>query len=206
MEALRPLMQKLDYPLTASNPPTFPDGCKLGLVVVRTPAVNAGARPGVRTPCVHYTLVITEGAITRLSVLQLRAVLAHELGHVHLGHLRTRQDRQNAGGPAHLWLLRQRYDREEELAADDFAVNLLRSLEGEYPGSCMALVSMLTALAERGGYGVEWLSNHPYPERRAKRAEAGCKQQAGGIARHPHNAGDKGPDDGPGTSWLAAPL
>jgi len=176
LEALLPLMQRLNYPLVGTNPPLLRNGCRLGLYVARTLAINASVRPGARSPCVFYTLVVTEGAV-RLSVPQLRAVLAHELGHV---HARARSEQQ-AGGPPSLWVFRQRYDREQELEADDFAVRLLRSLDADYPGSCMALVNLLEAMATRGGYGVEWLSSHPDPERRAKRAEAGCKQQAGSL-------------------------
>jgi Zn-dependent protease with chaperone function len=169
-------MQRLNYPLVGTKPPLLRNGCRLGLYVARTLAINASVRPGARSPCVFYTLVVTEGAV-RLSVPQLRAVLAHELGHVH-----ARREREPESGPPSTWLFRQRYNREEELAADDFAVKLLRSLDPDYPGSCMALVSLLEALAQRGGYGVQWLSTHPDPERRAKRAEAGCKQQAGLFA------------------------
>ena len=178
-EALLPLMQKLNYPLASIDPPSFRDGCRLGLVVIRSPAINAGVRPGRRSPCVHFTLVLTEAAANSLTVPQLRAVLAHELGHVHLGHFSARQERADAGGPANVWLLRQRYDRQEELAADDFAVRLLQSLEPDYPGSCLALVSVLETLAARGAYATDWLSSHPSPDRRAQRAQAACNGKAG---------------------------
>jgi Zn-dependent protease with chaperone function len=174
MEALGPLLIGLRYPLTASSPPVLADGCRIGLVVVPSASVNAGARPGTSSPCVRFTLFLTEGALTQLPVSQLRAVLAHELGHVHLGHFQQRQARQAAGGPANWWLFRRAYDRDEEDAADRFAVRLLLGLEDRYPGSCIALALILEALADARGGRAEWLSTHPVPGRRAQRTQAAC--------------------------------
>jgi len=174
MEALMPLLRELRYPLTAETAPQLADGCRIGLLVVASAAVNAGARPGLPAPCVRFTVFVTEGALTRLPIPQLRAVLAHELGHVHLGHFAQRQARQTAGGPASWWIFRRAYDRDEELAADTFAAGLLLGLEDHYPGSCVALVLLLEALADGRAGRAEWLSTHPAPARRAERLHAAC--------------------------------
>ena len=182
MEAIGPLLIELGYPLTAAASPTLTDGCRIGLVVVPAPWINAGARPGLSSPCVRFTLFLTEGTLRKLPTAQLRAVLAHELGHVHLGHFQQRRDRREAAGPESWWIFRRAYDREEELAADQFAARLLRKLEDRNPGSCIALVFVLELLAEQGTGSAEWLSTHPSPARRAERAEAACNGDMGMLS------------------------
>ena len=179
MEAIGPLLIELGYPLTGAASPTLTDGCRIGLVVVPAPWINAGARPGLSSPCVRFTLFLTEGTLTKLPPTQLRAVLAHELGHVHLGHFQQRRDRREAAGPESWWIFRRAYDREEELAADQFAAQLLRKLDERTPGSCIALVLVLELLGEQGTGSAEWLSTHPSPARRAERAEAACNGSVG---------------------------
>jgi predicted Zn-dependent protease len=49
-------------------------------------SINAAVGPGSTDPCMHFRLYVTTGAFERLSRLELRGVLAHELAHVHLGH------------------------------------------------------------------------------------------------------------------------
>jgi hypothetical protein len=178
-EALMPLLVALHYPLSGSQPPTFAGDCKVGLVVVPTRVINAGARRGSETPCIYFTMFVTVRALTELPVAQLRGIMAHELGHVHLGHFRRREERAEAGGPASWWPIGRAYDREEELAADDFAVRLLRGLEPRYPGACRALVAVLEAMAQQRGRAAEWLASHPDPERRAERAKAACGSVGG---------------------------
>jgi len=124
---------------------------------MRTPAINAALLPGSATPCLHFTLALTEGALARLSVDALRAIFAHELGHIYRGHAGSRREVGQT-------------DKERE--ADRFAVDLLRKLEPRYPGACLALAEVLTLLTEAPGRA--WLSTHPSPERRAQEARAGC--------------------------------
>ena len=174
-DALIPLLVELGYPVSRSRPPVFMDGCKVGLVVVPNPAINAGARPGTERPCVYFTMFVTEGALTALTAAELRGIMAHELGHVHLGHFRARRERLEEGGPPSWWLFRRAWDRDEELAADDFALRLLRELEPTAPGACRALVTIFERIARQAGRGAEWLSSHPDPERRAERARAACE-------------------------------
>lgn len=78
-----------------------------------------------------FTIGVTEGMLRRLSPNMLRAVLAHELGHVPLGHLEARLERR--AKPAIFRLLTSAYDRRLEAEADRFAVDLLRRLEPRLP-------------------------------------------------------------------------
>jgi Zn-dependent protease with chaperone function len=66
--------------------------CPIALGVIRTPAVNAavGRRPGCPD---SFALALSEGAFERLTDLELQAMLAHELGHVRLGHFDRAQAR-----------------------------------------------------------------------------------------------------------------
>jgi hypothetical protein len=173
-EALMPLLAALDYPVSGT-PPTLTGTCKVGLVIAPPAWVNAGARPGTASPCVYFGLFVTEGAVQKLPVPQLRALLAHELGHVQLGHFETRRLRASGVGPANWPLVGLLYERDDEIAADDFAVQLLRRLEDRYPGACMALASLFQALSAQGRYDAAWLAAHPSPDRRADRAQAACR-------------------------------
>lgn len=87
----------------------------------------------------------------------LRAVLAHELGHVALGH---------AG----------RKSQALEAAADAFAVKLLKRLEPRFPDACIQLVYVFARLAEPG-LGAGWFADHPSPDRRAETALEGCNRR-----------------------------
>jgi Zn-dependent protease with chaperone function len=164
-QAIRPLAALLDPPL--------PRDCPIGLVVVPSRTINAGigsaaGRAGCASP---LALVVTEGAFHRLTLDMLRAILAHELGHVRLGHLEAR--REHGATPALLRPFIAPFDRAQELEADAFAVRLLRRLEPRQPGACVALVYVLALLAEQPA-GTGWLSTHPSPDRRAERVLGGC--------------------------------
>jgi Zn-dependent protease with chaperone function len=168
-EAVRPLLYELDY-----RPPRTADDCRVALVILVSQTINAGAGPGKTTPCLYFTLGVTEPALRRLSVPMLRAMLAHELGHVQLGHFEARKAE---GGPAIvLRRLTYAFDRAQEDDADRFAIQLLRKLEVTHPGACLALVHVLALLAEQPQGQAAWLSSHPSPERRAERARSGCQR------------------------------
>jgi len=159
--ALVPLLAVLDPPLAP--------GCPIALGIVPARTINAGiglAQP--KAGCQSLVLVVTEGTLRRLTLDMLRAILAHELGHLRLGHLEARKER--GATPAVLRPFTVSFDRAQEADADRFAVSLLRRLEPRQPGACVALVYVLAQLAEQPG----WLSSHPSPDRRAESVLAGC--------------------------------
>jgi len=161
-QALVPLLGVLDPPLALD--------CPIGLGIVPAREINAGvALAKAKSGCQSLALVITEGTFRRLTLDMLRAILAHELGHVRLGHLEARR----AHGEIHTVFTRA-FERAQEVEADRFAVALLRKLEPRYPGSCIALVYVLALLTEQPAGPNRWLATHPSPERRADTARAGC--------------------------------
>ena len=164
-QAVKPLLE---------DPATRPArrGCPIGLVIIQLPAISAVTQLGDAGRCPAFTIAVTEGMLRRFSLDMLRAVLAHELGHVQLGHLEARRER--GATPAIFRPLTAAFDRRQEAEADRFAVDLLRRLEPHQPGACIALVSVLSLMAEQPLGG--WLSSHPSPHGRAEAARAGCNR------------------------------
>jgi Zn-dependent protease with chaperone function len=160
-QALVPLLGALEPPLAVD--------CPIGLGIVPAREINAGvALAQTKSGCQSLALVVTEGTLRRLTLEMLRAILAHELGHVRLGHLQARRER--GATPAVLRPFTVSFDRAQEADADRFAVGLLRRLEPRQPGACVALVYVLAQLADQPG----WLSTHPSPDRGAEGVLAGC--------------------------------
>jgi Zn-dependent protease with chaperone function len=156
------------------------DGCAVALGVLPLAAINLGVAPHPRC---RFSLLATEGALERLPPEELRAALAHELGHVELEHFGARRARRQAerdgGGmvsrePAELAKFRA-YDREEERAADRYAAELLNRLPGDGT-RCRALVALLRRMqreARRPEYH-NWLSTHPSPGARLESIREVC--------------------------------
>ena len=179
------------------------DGCALALSVQPIPAINLGVAP--HREC-RFALVVTEGALT-LPPAELRAGLAHEIGHVESGHFAARAQRRAAEkqtrkeieekGPTRnpataipvigpliaIGIVASQgaaeskadaeyrsYDREEEYAADRYALDLLARLPGN-PPACLAMVTLLERLQDQGGNRVR---DHPLPTERAKAARERC--------------------------------
>ena len=69
------------------------DGCAAALGILPSPAINLSVGPN---PQCKFSLVITETAYNTLSHDELRAALAHEIGHVQLGHFAARKERRVA--------------------------------------------------------------------------------------------------------------
>lgn len=78
------LSQVLEPLLTAAGLWRGPaEGCAAAFAVVPDEPIGAEVIP--HAPC-RVKVVVTEGALTRLDRATLRVVLAHELGHLELGH------------------------------------------------------------------------------------------------------------------------
>jgi Zn-dependent protease with chaperone function len=180
------------------------DGCAVALAVRPVPAINLGVAP--HREC-RFALVVTEGALKTLPPAELRAGLAHEIGHVESGHFATRAQRRAAEqqtrkeidekGPTRnpataipvigpliaIGIVASQgvaeakadaeyrsYDREEEYAADRYALDLLARLPGD-PPACLGLLTLLERLQEQGGTRIR---DHPLPAERAKAARERC--------------------------------
>ena len=69
------------------------DGCAAALGILTSNAINLAVGPNARC---KFSLAITEEALKILPPDELRAGLAHELGHVQLGHFAARKERRAA--------------------------------------------------------------------------------------------------------------
>ncbi|OGK86343.1 MAG: hypothetical protein A2X52_08235 [Candidatus Rokubacteria bacterium GWC2_70_16] len=181
----------------------------MGLGILPVSAINLGVAPH---PNCKFSLLVTEGALATLPREELQAALAHEIGHVELGHFAARKARRVAeretkqkiddtgttggavataipiiGPLVALGIMgtqvaaetsaegRYRsYDREEELAADRFALALLGRLPGPEP--CRALLALLARLERerKASLWSDWLSTHPSPGARLETAREAC--------------------------------
>jgi hypothetical protein len=156
------------------------DGCAVAFGVLPLKNINLGVAP--HATC-RFSLLATEGALARLPPEEMRAALAHELGHVELEHFgarRARRDAQREAGamlsraPGEIAKLRA-YERDEERAADRYAVELLNRLPGDGT-RCRALVALLRRLyreSRRPEYQ-NWLSTHPSPGARLEAVREVC--------------------------------
>jgi Peptidase family M48 len=156
------------------------DGCAVGLGILPLKHINLGVAPH---PTCRFSLLVTEGALSALPPEELRAALAHELGHVELEHAmarRARRQQERGAGPmlsrepAELAKFRA-YDRDEERAADRYAVDLLNRLPGDGT-RCRALAALLQRL-DRAGRRADrenWLSTHPSPRSRLEAIKEIC--------------------------------
>lgn len=153
------------------------DGCAVAVGILPRSNINMGVAPH---PACRFSLLVTEGALQRLPPEEMRAALAHELGHVELGHFGARRARRQVERGAMVQRGAQAaafraYDREEERAADRWAAQLLNRLPGDGT-RCRALVALLQRL-EREGQRPEyfnWLSTHPSPGARLQALAEVC--------------------------------
>jgi Zn-dependent protease with chaperone function len=186
------------------------DGCAAVLGILPADSINLSVGPH---PACKFVLVVTEGALKNLTTDQLQAALAHELGHVRLGHFAARQERRAAergerpdpndkgsvgqalitaipgigplfavgvmgvqvAGDVAIEGKYRAYDRQEELAADGFALDLLAKLLGDTAG-CRAMGTLLERLSAQRSSRLwsSWLGTHPSPGDRLKAMRARC--------------------------------
>ena len=184
------------------------DGCASALGIVPSPAINLGV---AAHPQCKFALVVTDTALQTLPSDELQAALAHELGHVRLGHFVLRRQRRDderkkreemteknsmgalgaipligpilAVGMAGTQMAAdaglegqyRAYDREDELAADSYALNLLERVVGRERG-CRATKAILDRLRRARSVRLfsDWLSTHPSPGDRLKVVDELC--------------------------------
>jgi len=158
------------------------DRCPIGVGVIQLRRIDLAVGPN---PPNKFGLTITAGALRSLQPSELQAALAHELGHVQLGHLDSRAERRQTEGPGlarasgggEEALRRNRaYDREEEFAADGYAVELLDRLPGGPGRGCADMLLLLERLDLEltAPAWVSWLSTHPTPTARLQAIQAAC--------------------------------
>jgi Zn-dependent protease with chaperone function len=110
---------------------------RVHLLVIQNPMLNAFAF-GFEEP---YTIVLTSDLVERLTPQEIQAVIAHELGHIHFGHVRLTSLMGGMSGLFSLLrLLFFQWQRSCEYSAD--AVALLAT-----DGDLEAVVSMMLKLA-----------------------------------------------------------
>lgn len=205
-QALSPLLRVLGA--AADDGPTGTRArhdCTIALGIVASGAINAAIGPGGADPCVHFRLVVTEGAVRTLPPGEMMALLAHELAHVRLGHLVPEEPRggghlvapgERRGSPPALIPApdptalsfpvftdtqpmsdgpRRRLTRADESEADRMATGMLSGVGGGV--SCLDLAQLLERLAGTGAARA-WLSTHPPLVERARRARALCDRGA----------------------------
>src|SRR5207247_4809782 len=145
--------------------------CAIGLAIEPVQRIHVAAGPA---PPKKFVIRITVGALRNLEPSELQAALAHELGHIQLGHFESREVRRLAEhrtadpskGPSEETLRANRAsDRDEEFAADRYAVELLDRLPGSPGHGCAEMLWLLERLdLEQLTPGwANWLSTHPTP-------------------------------------------
>ena len=160
------------------------DRCPIGVGVIQLRRIDLAVGPH---PPNKFGLTITAGALRNLQPSELQAALAHELGHVQLGHFDSRAERREAETPGAAiasggeeTLRRNRaYDREEEFAADRYAVELLDRLPGGPGRGCEDMLLLLERLdLEMTAPGwSHFLSTHPTPAVRLQAIQKECAKK-----------------------------
>lgn len=191
-QAISPLLTALGYPVEHTPMGLRLRGdCTIALGIVPSRTINAAISPGRTDACIHVGLFVTEGALRMLPPGEMMALLAHELAHVHLGHLaRPGEPRPTplpltsasdsttrlipAFSDAELTIdgpLR-RFSPADEFDADRVAARLLFRV-GRGP-ACLELAQLLERFAGAGTPPGAWLSTHPPPAKRARHARTLC--------------------------------
>ena len=148
-------------------------GCKIGLGIRQEQRIDANV--AARRDCFSYNLHFTEGALA-LPSGQLRAIAAHELGHIKLGHRKASQETAT--------LVARAFDRNQEDEADAFATSLLSKIGKE---ACLDLAGTFRRIAQTRSDG-GWLATHPASSDRAEQAEKRCGTFPAVIASVPQAA------------------
>jgi Zn-dependent protease with chaperone function len=165
-QVLDPLLVALELPSLQSI--TAASRCRIGFAVVHTPKVNVWSTPATESPCLYFSLLVTEGALAAPTD-ELMAMIAHELGHLTLHH--TPQSPKQGPLSEEQWRAVQR----QELDADRFAVGLLKRMTASSSiASCEAMGRFLRrGVADWYGETVSTRMEHAISER-VESADAAC--------------------------------
>ncbi len=158
---------------------------KIAVNIYDIPTINGLAAPDGQ-------IYLTQGFVEayrarRVTAAELAAVVAHELGHVSLGHMRRRMidfTGQNAVfvmlsailgrflPGIGIWIARAlssalmaRLSQRDEYEADEFAAALMVK-SGYGTGPQISLFQRLDALTGQGARPPEWMASHPSTEKR----------------------------------------
>lgn len=159
--------------------------CAVGLAIEVRQRIYVAAWPASQK---KFVLRITTGTLRSLQPSELQSALAHELGHVQLSHFESREVRHQAersteaavnGASEAVVRASRASDREEEFAADRYAVELLDRLPGGPGRGCTDMLLLLERLdLEQLTPGwATWLSTHPTAAARLQALEAGCDKK-----------------------------
>lgn len=159
--------------------------CAVGLAIEVRQRIHLAAGPASQK---KFVLRMTTGALRSLQPPELQAALAHELGHVQLGHFESRAVRQQGAGSPQAAVTgasdavvraSRASDREEEFAADRYAVGLLDRLPGDRKRGCAEMLLLLERLdlEELTPGWANWLSTHPTPAARLQTLQAECDKR-----------------------------
>ncbi len=159
--------------------------CAVGLAIEVRQRIHVAAGPA---PQKIFVLRITTGALRSLQPSELQSALAHELGHVQLGHFESREVRHQTerstqaavnGASDEVVRASRASDREEEFAADRYAVELLDRLPGDPARGCTDMLLLLERLdLEQLTPGwANWLSTHPTPAARLQALQMECDKK-----------------------------
>jgi hypothetical protein len=125
-----------------------------------------------------FALYATRGVLD-VPPAELRALFAHDLAHLQLGHQTTTGRRVSTrlgagtvteGKQAHI------YTAEEETDADRYAARLLNGVAPGGP-ACQALGDLLERVGAESARWSEWTDQHPLAATRAVAAREFCKRE-----------------------------
>jgi Zn-dependent protease with chaperone function len=109
------------------------------LFVTQNPVMNAYAF-GYKEP---YTIILTSALVERLTPEEIQAVIGHELGHIHFGHVQLISLMSGVGGVFRL--LFYRWSRSSEYSADSIA---LRASAGDIRPVVSSLLKLSSGLTD----------------------------------------------------------
>jgi hypothetical protein len=125
-----------------------------------------------------FALYATRGVLD-VPPAELRALFAHDLAHLQLGHQTTtgrRVSTRLGGGSAAESRQQRLYTAEEETEADRYAARLLNGVAPGGP-ACLALGDLLERIGAESARWSEWTDQHRFAATRAVAAREFCRSE-----------------------------